>query len=292
MLVKMSHRLWDNAGVSGPLIDLLLEYGATLDVKKPDAFDASLANRAPRAAKRMIELGAKPDLLAAAALGRMDLLRAAFDDKGRLRSRPRRRGETMTARDAIGLALLYAYVRGQSDAVDFLLEKDGNWDMIGVINGTALHRAAWGGDLAMVQRLVARGANVNDRNNPFTGTPLGWADHNKQHEVVRWLQANSAVDLHDAVAFDLRDQAEARLREDPASVNRLIDDSDLSRSTPLHGAAALDREAMAKLLLAAPTRTNILVGNGRTALDLAEQAGADGVVRLIGQHSGKRSADL
>ena len=62
----------------------------------------------------MIELGAKPDILAAAALGRMDLLRAAFDDDGNLRSRPRRHGKTMTERDAIGLAMLYAYVREQT----------------------------------------------------------------------------------------------------------------------------------------------------------------------------------
>ena len=101
-----------------------------------------LANHAPRAAEKMIELGAKADLIAAAALGRMDLLRAAFDKKGKLRSRPRRRGKAMTERDAIGLALLFAYVREQHDAVDFLLEKDGNWNMIGVNNGTALHRAA------------------------------------------------------------------------------------------------------------------------------------------------------
>jgi uncharacterized protein len=80
-------------------------------------------------------------------------------------------------RDAIGLAMLFAYVREQSEAVEFLLEKDGNWNMVGVNNGTALHRAAGSGDLAMVMRLVAKGADVNDRNNPFTATPFSWAYH-------------------------------------------------------------------------------------------------------------------
>ncbi len=37
----------------------------------------------------MIELGAKIDVLAAAALGRMDVLNGAFGDNGRLRERPR-----------------------------------------------------------------------------------------------------------------------------------------------------------------------------------------------------------
>ena len=119
---------------------------------------------------------------------------------------------------------------------------------------------------------MAKGADVNDRNNPFTGTPMGWASHNKQHAVVQWLQDHCAIDLHDAVSFDLPEHVEARLREDPASVNRPIDDSQLSWSTPLHRAAALNREAMAKLLLERGADPNILAGNGCTALDLAEQA--------------------
>ena len=198
----------------------------------------------------------------------------------------------MSERDAIGLAMLFAYVRGQMDAVDFLLEKDGNWNMIGVNNGTALHRAASAGDLAMVERLVAKGADVNDRNNPFTGTPMGWASHDKQHAVVEWLEQHCAIDLHDAVACDLEDHAQARLREDPASVNRPIDDVQLSSITPLHRAAALGREAIAKLLLEKGADPNVLSGNGLTALDLAEQARSQVVANLITQHGGKHAADL
>ncbi len=197
----------------------------------------------------------------------------------------------MTARDAIGLAMLFAYVREQRDAVDFLLEKDGNWDMTGVNNGTAMHRAAWAGDLDMVRRLVQKGADVNDRNNPFTGTPLAWAHHNEQHEVAGWLQEHCAIDLHDAVGFNLRRQAEDRLREDPAAINKGIDDARISWSTPLHRAASWKREEMAQFLLEQGADPNILAGNGLTALDLAEQAGAADLARLIERHGGKRAAD-
>ena len=119
----------------------------------------------------------------------------------------------------------------QREAVDFLLEKDGNWDMIGVNNGAVLHRAAFGGDLEMVQRLVAKGADISNRDNPFNSTPLGWADHNKQADVVQWLRAHCAIDLHDAVSFGFREHVEARLREDPASVNTRIDHWDIPQST-------------------------------------------------------------
>jgi Ankyrin repeats (3 copies)/Ankyrin repeats (many copies) len=292
-------------GVTGPLLDLLLQYGAHLDLTRDAALDGSLTNHSPRAAEKMIELGAKADVLAAAALGRMDLLRDFFDRDGRLLARPRRGGKEMPERDAIGLALLYAYVRGQREAVDCLLEKDGNWNVIGVNNGTALHRAAWEGDLGMVKRLVAKGADIGNRDNPFNSTPLSWAQHNKQQDVFDWLRGHCAIDLHDAACFDLREHVQARLNEDPASVNRRIDQWDVPQSTPLHWAAWLGiedvdglhshdeirREELVRLLLQKGADPNIVAGNGRTALDMAEACGATRIAALLEQHGGRRMAE-
>jgi ankyrin repeat protein len=305
-----------DANVSGPLMDLLLERGATLDLSSPagvvpdwrrqNALDLPLANHAPRAAEKMIELGAEVDVCAAAALGRMDLLRACFESDGRLRLRPRRRGKVMSQRDSIGLAMLFAYVNKHPAAVDFLLGKDGNWDMTGVNNGTALHRAAWDGDLAMVQRLVAKGADIRNRDNPFTSTPLSWAQHNKQDEVFHWMRTHCPIDLHDAVGFDLREHVEARLREDPASVNNRLDQWDIPRCTPLHWAAwptysDIDgvhshdpsrREELVTFLLEHGANPNIVAGNGFTPLDVADAAHATGIAALLEQHGGRRAADL
>ncbi|HEX4469532.1 MAG TPA: ankyrin repeat domain-containing protein, partial [Gemmatimonadaceae bacterium] len=225
----VTSRMASEANASGPLIDLLRERGATLDLGTSKAvipdwgeqnvLDVSLSNYATRAAEKLIELGAKPDICNAAALGRADLVRGFFASDGRLNSLPRRNGTVMSARDAIGLALLFAYVNHHPDIVDFLLEKDGNWNMIGVNNGTAMHRAAWSGDLPMVQRLVAKGADFTNRENPFKSTPLSWAQHNKQRATFEWLRANCAIDIHDAASYDLREHVEARLDEDPASIN-------------------------------------------------------------------------
>jgi ankyrin repeat protein len=278
-----------DADVVGPLIDVLREYGARLDVERDGCLDGSLANHAPRAAEKLIELGAQPDILAAAALGRMDLLRAFFDAEGRLLSRPRRHNTEMTARDAIGLALLYAYVREQREAVDFLLEKDGNWDMTGVNNGAALHRAAVAGDLQMVERLVAKGADVSNRDNPFSSSPLGWADHNNQAEVVQWLRTHCAIDLHDAASFDFLEHVEARLSEDPASVNRRIDHWDIPQSTALHGAASMGRVDAARVLLRHDADPDILAGNGLTPLDVADANGAAAVAALLEERGATRT---
>ena len=187
----------------------------------------------------MIALGAPVDLCAAAALGDLARVQAAFDERGQLRERIWRRGGDLPPREAVGLALLFAYVNRQPHVVDALFERDGDWNATGVLNGTALHRAAWTGDLAMVQRLIARGADPSNRDNPFTATAFGWAVHNRQAAVADWLRAKGLVDLHDAVAHDLTADAEARLRDDPAAANRRRDHWNI----PDRDAAALGRGA-------------------------------------------------
>jgi len=291
-LVVTSKQASDH-GVSGELMELLLKHGAKLDLQSPDCLNGPLANYGYCAAEKMIELGAKADLIAAAALGRMELLRDCFDDAGHLRSKVVRNQNALSSRDAIGLAFLYAYVGRRKEVMDFLLEKDGNWDMTGVNNGTALHRAANEGNLPMVQRLVAKGADVSNRDNPFNATPYSWADHDKRTEVMDWLRANTRIDLHDSVAFNLAEHAAARIQEDPASVNARLDQWNLPNCTPLHLAALMKRDALAKLLLEHGAKVNELAGDGRTALDIAEAAEAPAaVIALLKDRGGQKARDL
>jgi hypothetical protein len=281
-----------DANVSGPLIDLLCSRGERLDLTSPGVLDGPLANHAPRAAEKMIALGARVDVCAAGALGRVDWLREMFDEEGRLRPDARRRTRAMSDRDQIGLALLFAYVNRRLEAVDFLLERDGNWNVIGVNNGTVLHRAAWSGNVALIERLVAKGADINNRNNPYDATPFGWAAHNKQQAAVDWIRAHCAIDLHDAVSYGLAEHVEARLREDPGAVNRRLDNAYLPQATALHWAAETNREELAALLLAHGADPNSVCGDGRTALDLVDPETGARVAELLVRHGARRASEL
>lgn len=281
MSLVITSRYSSEYGVAGELIDLLIEHGAKLDVRDPDVIHMALTNHSSLSAQKMIELGATADVCASAALGRMDLLKKCFDRDGKLTVVTKRNGKELDDRDAIGLALLLAYVNRKPEAVDFLLEKDGNWNMIGVNNGAALHRAAIGGDLPMVQRLVAKGADIHNRDNPFNATPYSWANHDKKQEVMDWMRRHCAIDLHDAAAFGLPEHIEARLREDPKSINKRIDQWSLPQSTALHLASLTKRAGIVKTLLALGADKSIVAGDGRTALDIARSIGADDVVKLL-----------
>ena len=99
---------------------------------------------------------------------------------------------------------------------------------------------------------------------------------------------------------------EARLREDPSSVDRRIDHWDIPQCTALHWAAwpsiedvegrhphdPAERERLVEMLLAAGADPNAVAGNGMTPLDIALAGGADRVAALLERHGAKRAAEL
>ena len=88
--------------------------------------------------------------------------------------------------------LIRATWRGQIEMVDWLLDRGAGIDVAGWLGGhakgaTALHIAASGGNLALVQQLLERGADPLLRDELYQGTPQGWADHFAQGEISAFL---------------------------------------------------------------------------------------------------------
>jgi hypothetical protein len=83
--------------------------------------------------------------------------------------------------------MIRAAETGRPEAVRLLAVL--GFDVNAVRRITALHQAAWAGDLDMVRLLLELGADPTLLDQSFNATPLGWARHNQQHEVAAYLEA-------------------------------------------------------------------------------------------------------
>jgi hypothetical protein len=151
------------AGVQDALVDLLLDRGARMD---PDIVGYCLVNGCPESAAHLAHRGAPLDLVGAAGIGRLDVVRTAFASP------------TPVSPAAQGEAMVMAAWYGQRGVIGLLLElgvdvgsrraKDGQ---------TALHVASYRGDAELVEFLIDRGAPLDPPDTVFGTPPLVWAFH-------------------------------------------------------------------------------------------------------------------
>jgi hypothetical protein len=159
------------AGVQNELIALLLDRGAVIDEPRAGGNDSSaiagcLANGRPQAAEFLARRGARLNLDGAAGIGRLDIVRHYFDDRGQLTG-----GAT---RSQLRQGFAWACQYGHADVVEFLLQH--GIDVDDWRRGTTpLHWAAYGGNAAVARVLLAAQAPVDTPDDTFAGTPLGWA---------------------------------------------------------------------------------------------------------------------
>ncbi len=52
---------------------------------------------------------------------------------------------------------------------------------------SALHQAAFDGNLELVKLLVELGADPTIQDRSYNATPLGWAEHNNQQAIIDYL---------------------------------------------------------------------------------------------------------
>jgi ankyrin repeat protein len=96
-------------------------------------------------------------------------------------------GASLDANVYQGTALVWAAAKGRVRAVRRLLELGAGVDVLGTFGGpqhgvgtTALHHAAEGGHLEVIEVLLAAGADRDIEDALYGSTPAGWAEHNDQ----------------------------------------------------------------------------------------------------------------
>jgi hypothetical protein len=183
------------AGVQKELMEMLLHRGARLDA---GSVNACLANGQPEAAAYLADRVARLDLVEAAGVGRLDLVRPFFDVRGN--PKPGITNAQVSA--AFSMACGY----GRAAVVEFFLgngvDPEVRIDAFGR-GHTGLHVAAFGAHVELVRLLLRHGASVDVNDETWGTPPLVWALHawreepmapaERYHEVVAILVGAGAT---------------------------------------------------------------------------------------------------
>ena len=167
------------AGVQIPLLETLIEHGASVDglPGKWNPLLASLHNDRPEAARYLAERGATLDLEGAAGVGFLEVVRSFFNDDGSLKPNATKK----QFEDGFRFACEY----GRKDVVEFMLDKGVDLAAGANTGQTALHLAAHRGQLDMIRLLLDRDAPL-EVFNCYGGTVLDqalWSAHNGEPEI-------------------------------------------------------------------------------------------------------------
>jgi uncharacterized protein len=179
---------------------MLLDSGADLEATTSwgaTALDWAATMGSTKVADLLLARGAKGmNLVAAASLGKLDLVREFLDSGAPLASlaktapaEPDDHWVADSARmkgDVMSHVFYCACRNGQTAVAALLLERGADVNAKGVFGGTGLHWAAINGHKDTVEFLVAHGADLTIRDAKFDSTPEGWAVEG-QHDEIREL---------------------------------------------------------------------------------------------------------
>jgi ankyrin repeat protein len=181
---------------------MLLHAGADLEAKTSwgaTPLDWAATNGSTKVAGLLLALGAQGmNLVAAASLGKLDLVREYLDSGAPLASlagrpapaEPDDHWVADSARmqgDVISHVFYCACRNGHTAVAALALERGADVNAKGVFGGTGLHWAAINGHKDTVAFLVAQGASLAIRDAKFHSTPEGWAAEGKHDEIRELL---------------------------------------------------------------------------------------------------------
>src|SRR5688572_14297201 len=177
----------DQAGVQVALVDVLVDYGASIapagEGNWTSPIETALVFGKHEAAKALVRRGAPIDTVAAAAgLGRVHDVRRMLP--------------TASAEDR-HRALALASQLGHADIVSMLLdagEDPNRFNPPGThSHSVPLHQSIAGGHLNVVKLLIDRGARLDIKDTIYQGTPLGWAEYCEKSEIAALLREKGAA---------------------------------------------------------------------------------------------------
>ena len=157
-------------------------------------------------------------------------------------------------------------------------------------NAYALHFAAEDADLAIVRMLVEAGSDIDGEGDDHQVGVLGWATclGKVRDDVAAYLLgAGARLTIWSAIALDRADDVRAFVSRDPSILSARSSRNDHHR-TLLHHAAAMNRPAMARLMIELGARVDATDDTGATALTVAAVESADPSILTMLERAGAR----
>ena len=201
----------ERAGVQEALLRTLLDHGANLEQPSiagngQSIVIACLANGRPKTAEFLASRGARLDLAAAAALGRLDIVKSFFDEDGSLKRN--------ATKEQLQEGFRFACGCGRDDEVEFLLAKGVDMAAQSGDGQTGLHWAVIGGHPETVKLLLRHNAPLEVKN-MYGGTVV---------DQALWSAAHSGdADVYIAILEALVD-AGAKIPERHVPVNPRVNE--------------------------------------------------------------------
>ncbi|HTX74718.1 MAG TPA: ankyrin repeat domain-containing protein [Terracidiphilus sp.] len=265
----------------------LLELGAnteSLDEAGLTPLDLAALIGQTEMASVLIDRGAKIRLPAAIALHRTrDVERLLARDPGTLKAGGRWRNLIVRAAERSTGEIVEALIAAGAEVN---IPCDPGTAIDRTSRYTALHGAAWFGNMGAIEVLMRHGADVTVREERYHGTPAGWADYSG-HTEARDRILLGPVDLIEAVQFRLAERVGAILDSDPEAVNRPFAKYGLfpmdaeSWFTPLVYAAQRGYAEIVRLLLDRGADRTVCSPSGETLREIAAKANHSEVVELL-----------
>ncbi|WP_306114419.1 MULTISPECIES: ankyrin repeat domain-containing protein [unclassified Roseovarius] len=175
--------------------------------------------------------------------------------------------------------------RGNRAALRAMLDLGVN---VNALHGTtALHEAALTGDVALAQMLLDAGANPTIRDMNYHATPMGYALHSEDADMIA-LFDGLEMDIFTAAVRGNLEQIRARLTEDPARIHLRFGEilpakekPENAWMTPLLFAVGADHADAVRLFLERGADLDAGDGAGQTVMLMAEEHASADILAIL-----------
>ena len=232
----------------------LLDLGADLeatDVAGLTPLDQAALDGETAMAEMLLDRGATFTIPAAIFLNRPE----ALEDL--LRAEP----GCLAPGERFGTLIVRAAAHGSAEMIEALIAHgasvhvtDATETSIDQTTGyTALHAAAWEGNVAAAAVLLKHGADPRAREGKYCGTPAGWANYNRKFECRDRILQSDRIDIFDAIYLGRADLIRGIVQRDPEAIQRPFGayatcQRESAHLTPLAFATFMDNVAAVRIL--------------------------------------------